>query len=134
MKLPPRSLLKASDGPRRTNPTYPRAFAKHLLCDNTVVQLPNHTKRDPVFSITYALFAIHNFAYPLSFVNTAHSLAETPGVGYLSVPPIPNSPATPINSICYAEISLNNRRIHKLQEQPGGVRCPNFKFNPPAIM
>jgi hypothetical protein len=38
-------------------------------------------KRDPLFSIVYALFAIHNVAHPLYFLITANSLAKRPGVG-----------------------------------------------------
>ena len=36
-----------------------------------------------LFSITYALFLIHNFVYPLYFLTAAHSLPKTPGGGGL---------------------------------------------------
>src|SRR5271165_3339629 len=74
-------------------PSVARYFATSLLRSSV---LPKD--RDPLFSMPYTLFLIHNFPHPLYFLNAAHSLPKTPGGGVSTF--LRNSPGlvTPLES------------------------------------
>src|SRR5271155_4729811 len=64
------------DGSRPLNTT-PRSFVSSLPRSVTLTR-----KHDSLFSITYTPFSTHNSAHLFCFLETAHSLRKTWGVGY----------------------------------------------------
>src|SRR5271165_5016185 len=74
-------------------PSVARYFATSLLRSSVSPQ-----NRDPLFSMPYTLFSIHNFFHLLYFLNPAHSLPKPPGGGVSTF--LRNSPGlvTPLES------------------------------------
>jgi hypothetical protein len=88
-----------------------------------------HAKRDPFFSITYALFSIPNLSHPSSFVSTAHPLLRTPG-GSISISKkifwlSSSACLTPMDAISSKNTPSNPFRIYFFRKH-GGVPLHNF--------
>ena len=95
-----------------TPPHQPLGLTPAASTTNTSTRsLLHQAKRDPVFSITYTRFAIHNFAYPQSFVTTAHVCRKTPGGGVSSISKISETLVTPIESVSFTKSHFSPFRI-----------------------
>ena len=90
----------------------------------------SHAKRTPSFSITCALFSIHNFVHPLCFVKTAHSSAKAPGGGAVFSNKIFTFPLNPTESISFADPPSNPFRILFFRKQGWGWLVPPSVFSP----
>src|SRR5271170_8042905 len=112
MKSAPHSVQAATNALPANKPAIP--FSSSLKTPASPYHLrssPNLQKRAPLFSIACTLFSIHNFAHPLSFVRTTHSLPKTPGVWCPTNSPFSISGATPLESHCFTTTPSNPHRI-----------------------
>ena len=129
MKSAPHSVQAATNALPANKPAIP--FSSSLKTPASRYHLrssPNLQKRAPLFSIACTLFSIHNFAHPLSFVRTTHSLPKTPGVWCPTNSPFSISGATPTESHCFATIPHNPHRI-TLFHKHRGVGVPQSSFS-----
>src|SRR5271156_1101934 len=131
MKSAPHSAQAATNALPASKPAIP--FSSSLKTPASRYHLrssPNLQKRAPLFSIACTLFSIHNFAHPLSFVRTTHSLPKHPGVALLLPKQIRHqSPGlTPTESNCFATIPSNPHRI-TLFHKRRGVGVPQLSFS-----
>src|SRR5271155_1154880 len=117
----------------RSNVTLPAR--QHPLLGVTSVGRSNgrrskHEKHDPLFSITSALFSIHNSAYPHYFLPPTHSLPKTPAGGYPPSSQIATPPLTPIKSKRSTKIAPNSNGMKTFYDTPGVGVAPHNSPTP----
>ena len=94
-------------------PRHPRAIrsATHYFATSVPRICAPTQENDPLFSVPCALFLIRNSVYPSCFLQTAHSLPNTPGGGGGNSLKISQIPLTPMESHCFINVPSNPFRI-----------------------